>query len=259
MMQEDPVWELFHENSKQTHYDQHLTDYETFLWMKQIDESLSFPDYPVLDLSQHILPLECSLRDAVLKRYSSRNIENRAVSLGELATVLHYAYGTTGRVISPDYPRTLRTVPSAGALYPIDLFLFANNVESLEVGMYHYCPIKQGLHPLNRKDQKQRIAEALVQRDIFAEAPVFLFLVANFGRTVFKYGNRGYRFVFLDAGHLAQNVNLVATGLGLASCNLGGYYDNIIDEALGLDGISQSTIYAIVIGYDDQGISPTEI
>jgi SagB-type dehydrogenase family enzyme len=247
---EEQLWEYFHENSKQTHYDQFPPERVIFEHMKMIDETLDFSDYSIIDLEEQSAQLLGSLDEALLHRKSSRNISHRSIPLSILATLLLKSYGTTGRIIDKNYPRTPRTVPSAGALYPIDIFLSANHVEELEPGLYHYCPIKRGLQPLNHSRIKENIAEGLVQREEFGDIPVLLFFVASFGRTIFKYGERGYRFVFLDAGHIAQNINLVTTALGLASCNIGGYYDNKIDDALGLDGINQSAIYIIAIGYE---------
>ena len=74
------------------------------------------------------------------------------------------------------------------------------------------------------------------------------FMTAMFERTVFKYGDRGYRFTFLEAGHVAQNMSLVATALGLGCVNIGGFYDREIDEFLGIDGLTHSTLYMLAIG-----------
>jgi SagB-type dehydrogenase family enzyme len=249
---EEQLWEYFHENSKQTHYDQFPQKEVIFEQMKSIDETLTFSDYPIIDLEGQSVQLSGLLDEALVHRKSSRNISHRSITLSALATILLKSYGTTGRIIAENHPRTPRTVPSAGALYPIDIFLFANNVENLDVGLYHYCPVKKGLHPLNHVYIKEILTEGLVQQKEFSDVPVLLFFVASFGRTIFKYGQRGYRFVFLDSGHIAQNINLVATSLGLASCNICGYYDNKIDDALSLDGINQSVIYIIAIGYEQK-------
>ena len=84
------------------------------------------------------------------------------------------------------------------------------------------------------------------ERDFTYAAP--LFVTAEFARSTFKYGERGYRFVLLEAGHLAQNVNLAAAGLGLGCLDVGGYYDRQVDEWLGLDGVTHSTVYLLALG-----------
>ena len=102
---------------------------------------------------------------------------------------------------------------------------------------------------LREGDQTQQIAESLVhfQANVAYDSSVIFFLTAIFERSTFKYGARGYRFIFLEAGHVAQNFNLVATGLGLGCLNIGGYYDRAVDKLLGLDGVSHSTIYMIAV------------
>jgi SagB-type dehydrogenase family enzyme len=92
------------------------------------------------------------------------------------------------------------------------------------------------------------ISKRLVQSDIGQNASLIVFITAVFERSVFKYGDRGYRFIFLEAGHVAQNINLVATALGLGSVNIGGFFDREIDEFLDLDGVTHSTIYMVAIG-----------
>lgn len=88
----------------------------------------------------------------------------------------------------------------------------------------------------------------MVQPDLVARASLIIFITALFERSIFKYGNRGYRFVMLEAGHVAQNLNLVAIALGLKTLNIGGYFDRAIDDFLGLDGVTHSTIYMLAVG-----------
>jgi SagB-type dehydrogenase family enzyme len=88
----------------------------------------------------------------------------------------------------------------------------------------------------------------VVQNTIPQAASLTIFITALFERTVFKYGERGYRFILLEAGHVAQNINLVAAALGLGCLNIGGFFDREIDDFLSLDGITHSTIYMIAIG-----------
>jgi SagB-type dehydrogenase family enzyme len=88
----------------------------------------------------------------------------------------------------------------------------------------------------------------MVQAEVGRNASLIIFITAIFERSVFKYGDRGYRFIFLEAGHVAQNINLVSNALGLGSVNIGGFFDREIDDFLDLDGVTHSTIYMIAIG-----------
>jgi SagB-type dehydrogenase family enzyme len=139
-------------------------------------------------------------------------------------------------------------VPSGGALYPLEFYFHSVQTEGLEPGLYHYNPAGNRLAHLQRGDLSRALCQALVQPNLVTDSSAMLFITAMFERNTFKYGNRGYRFTLLEAGHAAQNVNLMATGLGLGIINIGGFFDRQIDEILGLDGLSHSTIYMLVIG-----------
>ncbi|MGZ3459113.1 MAG: SagB/ThcOx family dehydrogenase, partial [Archangium sp.] len=169
----------------------------------------------------------------------------------------HSAYGVTHDLRELGFPRRFRTVPSGGALYPLELFFYSDRVEGLEPGIYHYNPIANQLRVIAPGDKRQPLGEALVQPEIAAEASLFIFITAMFERSTFKYGDRGYRFVLLEAGHVAQNVNLVAAALELGCLNLGGYFDRRVDALLGLDGLLHSTIYMAAIGGREPGPVPT--
>ncbi len=115
-------------------------------------------------------------------------------------------------------------------------------------GLYHYNASKNQLRFLREGDQTSRISEAVAYPDLIVGASVLIFITAIFERSVFKYGDRGYRFILLEAGHVAQNVNLVANALGLGCTNIGGFFDRQTDDFVGLDGVTHSTIYMIAIG-----------
>jgi SagB-type dehydrogenase family enzyme len=104
------------------------------------------------------------------------------------------------------------------------------------------------LRIVSRGDQSLKISESLLDKNIAYEASLIIFITAIFERSTLKYSDRGYRFVLLEAGHIAQNINLVINGMGLGCINLGGFFDRQVDELLELDGINHSTIYMIAIG-----------
>jgi SagB-type dehydrogenase family enzyme len=112
------------------------------------------------------------------------------------------------------------------------------------------------LRLLREGDETRTISQAVVQPDIARGAAMIVFITAFFERTIFKYGDRGYRFILLEAGHVAQNLNLVSNALGLGSLNIGGFFDREIDDFLNLDGVTQSSIYMIAIGKKKKSGSP---
>jgi len=245
---EELAWELFHENSKVARHSGALSKEEVRARMNEFHESLPFHGYPVVDLPRTLFPLNLPLDEVLVTRVSVREFNPCSLSLESLATILHYAYGVTRDNEGTLFPRPLRIVPSGGALYPLEIFFHTINATGLDVGLYHYNPMMNNLRLLCKGDLTRRIAGAMVYPNLVVNASVIFFLTAIFERSVFKYGNRGYRFILLEGGHVAQNVNLVANALGLGSVNIGGYFDREIDDLLGLDGITHSTIYMIAIG-----------
>ena len=241
-------WELFHENSKIGRYTQALPQEEVRARMSSLYESLPYVGYPVVDLPHMFSPLPHSLEQAITSRTSVRNFSPASLTLEKISTILHFAYGITREANDPSLPRSFRVVPSGGALYPLEIFFHTACVKGLQAGLYHYNPLAHHLSFLRNEDGTERLLAALVQPELARGAAIIIFLTALFERSTFKYGNRGYRFILLEAGHVAQNVNLVATALGLGSVNIGGYFDREVDDFLEIDGVTHSTIYLIAIG-----------
>ena len=242
------AWELFHENSKTGRHSDVQPPELVLRRMQQLAESLSFAQYPAVELPTALVPLDRPLGDTLATRVSARALEGCPLSLPTVATLLHHAYGITRDNAGTVYPRPFRTVPSGGALYPLELFLHSTRIEGVDAGFYHYDPTGNVLRFLRYGDRTRDICEAVVQGELFSNTSLVVFITALFGRSIFKYGDRGYRFALLEAGHVAQNLNLVANALGLASVNVGGYFDREVDDLLGLDGLEHSAIYLAAIG-----------
>lgn len=243
---EDLVWELFHENSKNGHYNQGLSEEEIRARINELHESLLFEGYPVVELPRTPTPLHMLLQEAIISRVSCRSFSPCLLSLQGLATLLHFAYGVT-RVNTAESSRPLRVVPSGGGLYPLEIFLQSTSIQQLQPGLYHYNPSKTNLRFLRESDATS-ISASLLQPGLVIGASLIIFVTAIFERSIFKYRDRGYRYIFLEAGHVAQNINLVSTALGLGCINIGGFLDREIDDFLDLDGVTHSTIYMIAIG-----------
>jgi len=114
--------------------------------------------------------------------------------------------------------------------------------------LYHYNPIRHELRLLKSRDCTSLFSRAVVQRELVESASLVFFITAIFERTTFKYGSKGYRFVLLEAGHVAQNMVLACTGYGLGSVNICGYFDREIDAFLQIDGVFHSTVYITAVG-----------
>ena len=140
-----------------------------------------------------------------------------------------------------------RSVPSGGALYPLELYVLALAVTDTESSVYHYDPFGHRLESIGPLDADVAGA-ALVDPGLAERAAAVLVLTGMFWRSRFKYGLRGYRFALLEAGHVAQNVVLAAAVLGLAVLPLGGFYDRRLDALVGADGLAEASLYALVLG-----------
>lgn len=245
---DSPLWELFHENAKLSRFSPGLSDEEVRDYVSQLHESLPFDGLPVVPLPSHLPALKMPLGKTLRSRESHRDLSPGTLTLKHLAALMHFGYGISRPNADPLVSRPLRMIPSAGALYPLEIFVYSKRVKNLHPGLYHYNPSQHQLRFLREGDQSDELARLLVQETIPASVSLLIFITALFERSVYKYGERGYRFALLEAGHAAQNINLVSTGLGLGCLNIGGFFDREVDAFLSLDGIAQSTIYMIAVG-----------
>ncbi|MEO7194201.1 MAG: SagB/ThcOx family dehydrogenase [Pseudonocardiaceae bacterium] len=250
---DDELWGLFHENSKVGRHFLGLPDAAVAARMRELPESLSYEQYRAVPLPRDRTPLSAPLGPVMRGRTSVHAFQPDAVPLGQLSSLLYHACGVTRPAAETGQVRSWRAAPSPGGLYPLELYLHTTRVAGLEAGLYHYNPVRDELRHLSEGDMTREIASCFVQGAIAYDAPVFVFLTAWFERVTFKYADRGYRFALLEAGHVAQNLNLAAGALGLGALNLGGYFDHELDDLLGLDGVSASTVYALALGRPDLG------
>ncbi len=243
----DVAWEVFHENSKTSRVRGMLPDHVVVARMQAMHESLSYRGYPRYDLPERASLEAVSLQHAFDRRESARELIDTVLTVEDVSTLLHYAYGIREQQPKGSFPRVFRTVPSGGALYPLELYVHAASVVGLPAGLFHYQPADHSLRML-REDPDAEFQAALVQTELMAHAALTIFVTAIFYRSTFKYGDRGYRFVLLEAGHVGQNIDLTAAALDLAAVNIGGFFDRALDDYLGLDGLRHSTIYLAAVG-----------
>jgi SagB-type dehydrogenase family enzyme len=170
-----------------------------------------------------------SVEEAIFRRRSVRRYRSEPLTLAQLAQVLWAAQGFT------DKRRELRAVPSAGATYPLKVFVLAgkNGVAGIKEGIYHYDPEEHTLH-LNREgDRRGELAAASLNQGFIREAPVDIVVCAVYERTSRHYGGRAERYVHMEVGHVGQNIHLQAEALGLATVMVGAFHDQTVGEVLG--------------------------
>jgi SagB-type dehydrogenase family enzyme len=228
----------------------------TYKHMPQTDQSLGKPQ-PPLEMPHHGKPIDLikfsdiqipdmSLKEAVTARTSIRSYPQKTLSLNELSYALHMTQGI--RKVR-DGIATLRTVPSAGARHAFETYLVINNVEGLEKGLYRYLALSHQLVLVKSSESiALDVSQAALKQKMIEEASITFIWVADAYRMTYRYGMRGYRYMFLDAGHVCQNLYLIAQQLHCGTCAIAAYDDDAMNQLLDFDGVNTFVIYMATLG-----------
>jgi len=215
---------------------------------------LSFSAIFADDVRKLILPepsykSSFSVEEALYERRSIRSFDDDPLTLQEISQLLWAAYGITKPYDAPPFLRGgLKTAPSAGALYPLEIYLVAWNVNELKTGIYKYYPDDHSLILIIEGDKKNKLSSAASDQTWIKEAAGALVYSAVFSRTTQKYGIRGKdRYVCMDLGHSAQNVYLQGIALGIGTCAVGAFNDEKITSLLQLLD-KETPLYIMPIG-----------
>lgn len=227
---------------------------------------------PVISLpSPALRPEESPLPDlltCIAQRRSVRSFGAAPLTMLELSRLLWASAGITAKFITPQGQDFYRAAPTAGALYPVETYLVVNKVEGLEPGLYHYRvagidilerPIMEGSHSLEQLrtgDLRAAVAAVALDQPFCARAAVVFLWTAVFARAEWKYRERAYRYVYLDAGHMAAHVSLAAVAQGLGSCPVAAFYDDEANALLGVDGVDEGVIYMAAVGRPSRPFAP---
>ena len=179
-----------------------------------------------------------SLEEAIFKRRSQRSFEQKDLSLQQISQLLWAGQGITAE--KGFY--SLRAAPSAGALYPIEIYLLAKN------GMFRYLPDGHKLESLGEQDLRGALADSSSGQVAISQAQVNIVICAVYSRVTSKYGQRGIRYAHIEVGHIAQNIHLQAVALGLGSVPIGAFNDEEVKKILSLP-INHEPLYIIPVGY----------
>jgi SagB-type dehydrogenase family enzyme len=222
---------------------QNITTYKAPPMLKE------YPDAETVALPAEPLSLDFSLKEVLAGRASRRDYSGGALSLPELGTLLHSAWGIRSRVMAyntRDFPT--RFAPSTGGLQPVEIYAAVNAVEGLEKGLYHYHPGKNALELLERGNFRRKVVRCCLYLEWLDAASVVLFLTCDMGKVTWKYGRRGYRFAHVDLGIVGENLHLVATALRLRSCMIAGYIDDAVHHLLRIDGREEFIGLLLAVG-----------
>lgn len=171
---------------------------------------------------------EMSVEEAINLRRSVRRYKDAPLTLEQVSQLLWAAYGMNawGK----------RTSPSAGACYPFEVYVAVSKVKDLNPGLYHYDGENHALELVREGDISRPLAKACLGQRHVETAPVNIIIVAHYERTTRRYGERGYRYVHIDAGHMGQNIYLQATALGLGTVAVGAFIDDEVKKLMGVPG-----------------------
>jgi len=247
-LEKQALWELYHENSKVSQYNNAtLSKQKMIEKLDRMDEVLIYDTSPRIALPE-TLPLDERVDDILKNRISVREMSPKTLSLAEVSTLLFYSYGATRDNADTGISRAFRIVPSGGALYPLELYFYSTHIEGIDNGFYHYNPIKNELRYILKGNYDEVLSKAIIQKEFVSDSSILVFITAIFERSMFKYGERGYRLILLEAGHVSQNLALVSNALGLGHLCIAGFYDRKVDEILNIDGVTHSTLYVNAMG-----------
>jgi SagB-type dehydrogenase family enzyme len=182
--------------------------------------------------------------ETIEQRRSKRRFADTPLALPQLAQLIWATQGVTSKL--GNHP--VRAAASAGALYPLETYLFVNDVEDVETGIYHYEVLQWRLAMLAEGNFGDRLTSACLRQGFCGDAGVVFAWGAVVDRCAMKYGDRAYRYIHLDAGHLGGQLQLAATGLGLGSVNIGAFFDDEVNDLLGLDGEKETVVYLTAVG-----------
>ncbi|MEN2984635.1 MAG: SagB/ThcOx family dehydrogenase [Dictyoglomaceae bacterium] len=182
-----------------------------------------------------------SVEEALLRRRSIRSYKDEALSLKEISQILWSAQGIT------DKRTGFRTAPSAGALYPLEIYLVAGKVKDLEPGVYKYKPETHEIILVLKEDKRNDLYISALRQEWIKNAPIVVVISAVFERTTVKYGERGIRYVYMEAGHCSQNIYLQCVSLNLGTVAIGAFYDEEVKRVLNLQK-NESPLYLMPIG-----------
>jgi SagB-type dehydrogenase family enzyme len=207
-----------------------------------------FKKYPAatvrLKLNPQVGREPADLWDCLALRRSRRRYQDRPLTQDELAVLIWATQGIT--LASRDY--LFRTAPSAGALYPVETYLAVHRVEGLEPGIWHLDVQEFALEQLSVGDFRHSLVEAGFSQIFLGTAAIVFLWTGILNRAMWKYRERAIRYLFLDAGHICQNLMLAATALELGCCPVGAFFDEEVERLMGVDGQEEVALYLASVG-----------
>lgn len=212
------------------------------LIVSSISLIVTIGDEKIIKLPDPKMKGKMSVEEAIKERRSERTFTDTPLTLKQLSQILWASQGIT--------EGEKRAAPSAGATYPIDLYIVVGEggVEGIGAGLYHYIPREHRIERILEGDLRSRLAKASLFQMFIADAPISIVITGDYERTTARYGERGTRYVHMEAGHVSQNIYLQVEALGLGTVAVGAFHDDRVSEALNLPE-KHEPLYLMPIGY----------
>jgi len=215
---------------------------------KRLETQKTYKDVEVIQLPKPDIPESHSYKSLLLLRQSLRAYSKEPLTLQEISYLLWASTGVQRIERRLGMPFGFRTAPSAGGIYPNETYLAIKNVTGLEQGIYYYNVEKHHLEFIKKGDFSGQLKSACGDQNWVLHAPVVFLWTAIFQRTANNYGQRGYRYVYMDVAHIGAQCAFAALDLKMGSVPIAAFYDDEINDILGADGEKESVIYLTLVG-----------
>jgi SagB-type dehydrogenase family enzyme len=239
--------QLYHQNIKKF---ARMVPWDTSKWPDEWKTTYykMYPRLPKVDLIDDEIKFD--LFEAIKKRSSKREMSGEKIGKKDISILMKYSCGNTSK--REDVPDTWRRAqPSGGGRYPIEMYgILIKPGEDLKPGIFHYNVKNHQLEMLSSGELEKKELDKIASYEFIGNSALILLMTAVFSRTQNKYGDRGYRFILQESGHIGQNISLISEALGIKCCSLGGFRvsDEQIEKMLRIDGITESLVYTIALG-----------
>jgi len=237
---------IFHQSSK-SHYKGHPPVPESYEdWPEEWRTTYykAYPRLPKIELDDD--SISADFFDLVKRRQSRRDFKRGSITKQELSLLLKYSCGTTSKLTND---RLRRAQASGGGRFPIEVYpVVFRSGGDLKAGLYHYNVKNHQLDVLWGREFSNEDISQIFTYPWVKDAAVGIVMTAVFWRNQNKYGERGYRYILLEAGHIGQNLYLVSEALGIKCCALGGTRDENLEKLIDIDGVTESVVYGLAIG-----------
>ena len=237
---------IFHHSSKDPGKGHPPYSFDSSEWPEEWKTTYykSYPRLPKIKLDDD--SVSADFFNLIKKRQSRRDFTRTPITKHELSLLLKYSCGNTGEM---GEGRHRRAQPSGGARFPIEVYpIVFRSGEDLKAGLYHYNIKDHALDVLWDREFSDEDIDKIFTYPWVKDAAIGIVMTSVFWRNQNKYGERGYRYILLEAGHIGQNIYLVSEALGLKCCALGGTRDENLEKLIDIDGVTESVVYALAIG-----------